>query len=358
LQSERDDKRPPKALKALGLLSGGLDSTLAALLLQEQGIEVEGVHFSTGFCKVDHRRALRRPADAARPSRLKQQALRAGSDLCAPVEVVDVAEEYLREVVLHPKYGYGSAMNPCIDCRIFMLRKAAERAGELGADVVFTGEVVGQRPMSQHHAALRTIEADSGLAGRLLRPLSAAHLDPTEAERDGRIDRSKLGALHGRGRGAQLELARRFGLDEFPAPSGGCCFLADRSFARRLRDLLDHTDPAKVTREDLVLLKVGRHFRLAHDTKVVLGRDEPESRLLRLQAGERWTCQVESGKGSFGVVEGEPDELRLLEAASLAARYCAARADALLPVALRRAGESRRVEVAPASDETLERWRI
>ncbi len=352
------DRARGRAVKALGLLSGGLDSTLAARLLQEQGVAVEGVHFSTGFCKVDHRRALRRPADDARPERLRQQALRAGADLEVPVEIVDVAEEYLRTVVLRPKYGYGSAMNPCIDCRIFMLRKASERAQEIGADVVFTGEVVGQRPMSQHHAAMRTIEADSGLTGRLLRPLSAAHLPPTEAELDGRVDRTRLGAMHGRGRSAQLALAARLGIDDFPAPSGGCCFLADANFARKLRDLIEHRDPEKIKRGDLVLLKVGRHFRLAHDTKVILGRDEAESRFLRLEARERWTCQVAGGKGSFAVVDGEPDEARLLEAASLAARYCAASAAGDVDVELRRAATLRNCAVAPASEAATKRWRI
>lgn len=345
-------------VKALGLLSGGLDSTLAARLLREQGVEVEGVHFSTGFCKVDHRRALGRPADRERPERLESAALRAGAELAAPVEIVDVSREYLREVVLRPKYGYGSAMNPCIDCRIFMLRRAAELASERGADVVFTGEVVGQRPMSQHHAAMRTVEQESGLAGRLLRPLSAAHLPPTEVEREGRVDRARLGAAHGRGRGAQLELARRFGIDAFPAPSGGCCFLADANFARRLRDLLSHRDPESIEPEDLLLLKLGRHFRIAHDAKGVFGRDEAESRWLRLDGGDRWRCQVADGRGSYGVLEGEGAEGKLAEGAALAVRYSSHRTEARVRVVLRRGDVERIVEAGAADDETAARWRI
>jgi hypothetical protein len=353
-----DDRAGRVRVKAVGLLSGGLDSTLAARLLQEQGVEVEGIHFATGFCKVDHRRALGRSRDRDGAERLANQALRAGADLDAPVEILDVSREYLREVVLHPRHGYGSAMNPCIDCRIFMLRRAADVARERGAEVVFTGEVVGQRPMSQHHAAMRIVEEESGLEGRLLRPLSAAHLPPTEAEKAGRIDRARLGSVHGRGRRDQLELARRLGIERFPAPSGGCCFLADPNFARRLRDLLSHRDPGGVGPEDLLLLKVGRHFRFSHDAKAVFGRDEAESRLLRLQAGNRWSCQVADGRGSFGILEGDGAEGRLGEAASLAVRYSARRGAEEAEVLMRRGTEERRATARPADEDLVGRWRL
>ncbi len=347
-----------RGVRALGLVSGGLDSTLAARLLQEQGIEVEGVHFSTGFCRVDHRRAVGRPRDIESPERVRNEALRAGSDLAAPVEIVDVAEEYLREVVLRPKYGYGSAMNPCIDCRIFMLRKAAKMARERGADLVFTGEVVGQRPMSQHHAALRLVEQEAGLAGSLLRPLSAAHFPPTEAERDGRVNRDLLGAAHGRSRRAQLDLARRFGIDDFPTPSGGCCFLADASFARRLRDLLSHRDPSEIGREDLLWLKIGRHFRLGHELKLVLGRDEPESRWIRLNAGSRATCQVFDGRGSYGAIEGDPDLERLETIAAVAARYSSHREEPSVEVVIHRDGRKIRVQAEPLSEDRIREFRL
>ena len=352
------DPEPPRRVKALGLVSGGLDSTLAAKLLQEQGVEVEGVHFATGFCKIDHRRALQRPKDADHPERLRQQALRAGADLEVPVEIVDVAEEYFQTVVLRPKYGYGSAMNPCIDCRIFMLKKAKDLALERGADVVFTGEVVGQRPMSQHHAALRTIEQDAGLAGRLLRPLSAAHLPPTEIEQSGHIDRAKLGDVNGRTRRPQLELAQHFGIEEFPAPSGGCCFLADQNFGRRLKDLLAHRDPASVKQEDLLLLKLGRHFRLAHDLKVVFGRDEAESTWLRLNAGERFTVQVADGRGSYGLIDGTLAEEQESDVASLAARYSVHRDQPSVEVQFRRGELARIIQVAPTPSGRLVEARI
>jgi tRNA U34 2-thiouridine synthase MnmA/TrmU len=334
------------------LLSGGLDSTLAARILQEQGIEIEGVHFSTGFCKVDHRRALARPRDRENPERIRNEALRAGSDLAAPVEIVDVAEEFLREVVLRPKHGYGSAMNPCVDCRIFMLKKAREMAHERGAEVVFTGEVVGQRPMSQYRAALDVIEEESGLAGRLLRPLSAQHMAPTDAEQAGRIDRGRLERIHGRSRRDQFAMAERFGIDQFPAPSGGCCYLADPNFARRLRDLVRHRGRDAVRVEDIRFLKVGRHFRLGPDLKLILGRDETESRFLEERSAGHWTCRVSDRHGALGRVEGSPDRDGMASIASLAARYSARRSEAAVDVDLRRDDEEIRLQVAPAED----RW--
>jgi len=341
---------PKKVLKALGLLSGGLDSTLAARLLQEQGVEVEGVHFSTGFCKVEHRRALGRKRDRLEPRRIRNEALRAGADLRAPVEIVDVAEEYLRDVVLRPKHGYGSAMNPCIDCRIFMLTKAREMARERGADIVFTGEVLGQRPMSQHRAALALIEKESGLAGRLLRPLSARSLEPTEVEHRGRIDRERLGRITGRSRSEQLRLASRFGIEDFPAPSGGCCFLADRNFARRLRDLVAQRGRDGVRSTDILLLKIGRHFRLGPELKVIVGRDEAESRLLESRRGDLATCRVADEHGALGLVDGplEGESSRLV--ASLVARYSAHRAEESVEVVLCRAGEQVRLRAVPADD--------
>jgi tRNA U34 2-thiouridine synthase MnmA/TrmU len=338
--------------RAIGLMSGGLDSTLAAGLLKEQGVDVEGIHFSTGFCKVDHRRALGRGEDRADPRRLRNRALAAGASLEIPVEIVDVAEEYLREVVLRPRHGYGSAMNPCIDCRIFMLKKASEIARERGADVIFTGEVIGQRPMSQHKAALRIVEEESGLAGSVLRPLSARHLAPTPAERDGRIDRDRLGDLTGRSRTPQIEMARRIGVEDYPAPSGGCCYLADQNFARRLRDLVKHTGKEHIRLDDILLLKIGRHFRMTADLKLIVARDEAESRFLQQGAAGRWVCQVADGRGAVVRVEGDPDEEQIAQVASVAARYSRHRAEERVEVRLKREGEERLAGVRPAAEES------
>ncbi len=353
------DEKSKKKVTALGLLSGGLDSTLAARLLQEQGLDVQGVHFSTGFCMVDHRRAIGRPSDLDSPDRIRNPALKAGGEYRIPVEIVDVAEEYLREVVLEPKHGYGSAFNPCIDCRIFMLRKAAEMAESRGIPVLFTGEVIGQRPKSQQRPTLELIDSKTGLSGKLLRPLSAKHMPATEAEKGGLVDRARLGAAHGRSRREQFALAERFGVQDYPTPGGGCCFLADHNFARRMRDLVSHRDPRSITHKDILRLKIGRHFRLSFNTKMVFGRDEAESTFLAREVrGDILGVNVADGKGSFGLVEGEPEEEQLRIAAAVAARYSRHRNQARVDVALISEKGRRTVEVEPKPDEELAEWRL
>lgn len=349
----------PAKARALGLVSGGLDSTLAVELLRDQGVDVRAVHFSTGFCMVDHRRALGRASDLEDPDRVHNPAVRAGAAARVPLEVVDVAEEYLREVVLEPKYGYGAAMNPCIDCRIFMLKKAAAMADAEGREVVFTGEVVGQRPMSQRRATLDLVERESGTAGRLLRPLSARHLPPTDAEREGRVDRDRLGAMHGRGREGQFDLAGRFGVEGYPQPGGGCCYLADHAFGRRLRDLLSHRERGAIERDDILRLKVGRHLRVRHDVKVVVGRDEPESTFLRRNHAGAWTAWVADRRGAFCVVDGELDDDAIRDrVAGIAARYSRHREAAEVEVELRRGDDAEIRPVAPAPETKLAAWRV
>jgi tRNA-specific 2-thiouridylase len=309
--------------RAVGLVSGGLDSTLAAEMLKRQGVEVVGLHFSTGFCKVDHRRAVGRAKDRGR--NLDSDALRAGAAGGFPVEIVDVADEYLQQVVLRPRHGYGAQANPCIDCRIFMLRKAREHADRIGAEMVFTGEVIGQRPFSQYREALRLVERESGLEGRLLRPLSAQHLDPTRAEETGRIDRARLGRIGGRSRRPQEALAREFAIDGYPQPSGGCCYLADEAYARRFRDLLAHGGAAVVTQDDVLLLKVGRQFRLSRFAKLHVGREEAENAFLKRLRGGWWVLEAEGVQGPTGILVArsgaEPPDEDLRSAAGIIARY-------------------------------------
>ncbi len=314
-------------MKALALLSGGLDGRLAARLVAEQGVETEAVHFETAFLRSGRTEAARETPDL-------------------DVAVVDVAREHFEGVVVRPRHGYGTAMNPCIDCRVFMLRKAASLARERGADLVVTGEVLGQSRMSQRRESLERIEMESGLAGRLLRPLSAAHLPPTQAEADGRIDRSRLGDVRGRSRSAQLTLARRLGIHQWPAPGSGCCLLADLGFSRRLRDLLAHGGPSYPGAEALLRLRLGRHFRLSHGLKAVVARNDEESRRLAGLAAGLWTCRSDGG-GALAVVEAEPDDAGLARAAALAARYGAGRDLARCGVVCRRGAEERRVEVGP-----------
>jgi tRNA-uridine 2-sulfurtransferase len=342
-------------IRALGLISGGLDSTLAARVLMEQGIEVLGLNFSTGFCSNDQRRAVGRPGEALH--RLRNEALRAASDLGVEVEIVPVEKEYFG-IVVNPKHGHGAHMNPCIDCRIFMLRKAKARMEEAKAHFIFTGEVLGQRPMSQHLAALQTIEKEAGLEGLLLRPLSAHHLPETLPEKRGWVDRARLLAIAGRSRRGQLALAETFQISEFPQPSGGCCSLTDDTFSRRLRDVLDHQVPFVPGTEDAVLLKVGRHFRVSHSVKVVVGRDEAENNFLRRHLAGRWWFEVQDVPSPLVVAQGEPEpELRRV-IAGIAVRYASRRTSVEVEVLATREDFMERILATPSTDPELEAFRI
>jgi len=245
--------------RAIALFSGGLDSALAVRMLQQQGFEVEGLHVRTLFA------CCQAPA-----SHLAEE-------LGIALHVVPVGDDYL-ELVRRPRYGYGKGMNPCVDCRIYMARLARRLMEQRKASLVISGEVLGQRNMSQKRVDLEIIARESGLLGRLLRPLSARRLPPTAVEQSGLVDRSRLGDLAGRSRKPQLALARQFGLRNVPAPSSGCA-LADVRFAQRVRDLLAHHP--RPGRADYQLLRIGRHVRLDAHTKVVLGRNETQNRALQ-----------------------------------------------------------------------------
>jgi len=341
---------------ALGLLSGGLDSTVAARVLQAQGIDVLGLHFSTGFCVADRHRIL---GNRSNPDKeYRNEALRAGADLRVPVEIIDIKNEYLTEVVLDPKYGYGSGMNPCIDCRIFMLQKAREIMEERGYHFVFTGEVLGQRPMSQRRPPLDDVEEDSGLDGYLLRPLSAKLLPPTIPEERGWVDRERLYSIQGRSRKVQMRLAEELGIVDYPQPAGGCCFLPDENYARKLKDFLafNGTD---VTPDDMMLLKVGRHFRLGNGVKVVVGRDEGENDYLERFAEGRGQVWVEVHPSPLTLLEGRPTAEELEIACGITARYSDGRDEPSVPVKWRIGDQEGQLTVEPLTDvERLAELRI
>lgn len=249
-------------IKAVGLLSGGLDSTLAVKMMIDQGVDVIVLNFVTPFCTCT-RKGCRH--EATRVAELYE----------VPIKIISAGKEYIN-MIRNPKYGYGSNMNPCIDCRIFMFKKAKKYMEEIGANFIFTGEVLGQRPMSQYKKAMKRIEKESDLEKLVVRPLSAKLLEATIPEEKQWIDRERLLSIQGRRRLPQIELANGLGIKDYPCPAGGCR-LTDPGFAKRLRESFEHGED-KI--KDIQLLKYGRHFRINNDAKVVVGRNEEENKIL------------------------------------------------------------------------------
>ena len=291
-------------MKAIALLSGGLDSTLAARVVMEQGIELEALNFMTVFCTCTNRGA----------TCLASQ--KAVETLGIPLKVFNVSEEYL-SVVKHPKHGYGRNMNPCIDCRIFMLKKAKTYMAESGASFIVTGEVLGQRPMSQRKDAMRLIEKEAGLEGFILRPLSAKVLQVTVPEKEGWVDREKLLRIQGRSRKPQIELAEQYGVRDYPCPAGGC-LLTDPGFAKRMKDLVANRPDFSLN--DVHLLKMGRHFRFSRDVKLVVGRNEEENQKIQTFSQEEdILLKVSNLPGPLSLLRGKPDEGDVERAAAITA---------------------------------------
>lgn len=245
-------------MKALCVFSGGLDSILATEVIRLQGIDVLGLFFETPFFT---------------PEKAKKSA----AAIQLPLKVVNITDVHLT-MVKNPRHGYGENMNPCIDCHALMIRCAGELLETLGADFIITGEVLGQRPMSQNRKALDTVASESGVGGLLLRPLSARHLRMTIPEKEGWVDREALRDWSGRSRKPQMALAKELGIEEYPLPAGGC-LLTDKLFSRRIRDLLSYSPHCAV--REIELLKIGRHFRIFPGTKLVVGRNKKENETIQ-----------------------------------------------------------------------------
>ena len=288
--------------KALVLLSGGLDSILATKIILNQGIEVEAINFTSPFCLCGKGGC---------------GAHKFAEELNIPLKTIRVGNEYLK-LLRNPKHGYGKNFNPCLDCRIFMFKQAKDYAKEIGASFIFTGEVLGERPMSQHKKAMYLIEQESGLKDMILRPLSAKLLPETPMEKKGLVDRSKLLAISGRSRKPQIKMAKDFEIFNYPCPSGGC-LLTYKEFAAKVRDLFKYKK--RVVESDIALLKIGRHFRIGLN-KIIVGRNHQENqRLLSSKKITDYYFEVPDCGGPITLLKGRKTKKIIVAAAGLTAYY-------------------------------------
>lgn len=334
-----------KKAKAIGLLSGGLDSIVAARLILEQGIKVEALNFVTAFCTCTSKGSGCLASE------------KAAGQLGIPLKVMDISEEILY-VIKNPKFGYGSGMNPCLDCRILTFKKAKDYMHESGADFIFTGEVLGQRPMSQRREAMNIIERESGLKGYLLRPLCARLFQATVAEEKGIVDRNKLLVITGRSRKGQMALAKKFDIRDYPCSSGGC-LLTDKGFAQRMKDLMKYKPDFGLP--DVLLLKYGRHFRMSPAVKLVVARDEGENfRLAALKNNGDIMFHAQEPLGPVSILRGSADGEFVTEAASITARYALGkgnRGEAKIRY-FKNPNEERFVKAGPCGESAMEERRV
>ncbi|MDD4957362.1 MAG: hypothetical protein PHH49_05065 [Candidatus Omnitrophica bacterium] len=329
--------------KAIALISGGLDSLLAARVVMDQGVEVQGVCFILQFASRDTDSFIRKVLCASEEAGIQ-------------VKFVDISEKFFN-VLKDPGHGYGSNMNPCIDCKILMLKVAKDMMKELGASFVVTGEVLGERPMSQHRRALDRIEKCSGLEGLLLRPLSAGFMEQTLPEEKGVLDRKKLWKIHGRGREKQLKLAKEYGLTRYFSPGGGC-LLTDPMFSRKLREL---AKKGPLDKDNALLLKYGRHFRLDDGTKVVVGRNKDDNESLKGMKKKSDVVLWFGAKtpGPYAILRGKATEGNIEKAAGLVVSHSRYRKERTANVELLSGvGSPRQISTVALSREEIEDLRV
>jgi tRNA U34 2-thiouridine synthase MnmA/TrmU len=336
--------------RALALISGGLDSLLAARVVQEQGVHVEGINFFTGFCVEGHTHAIRK-RESARPKR--NNALWVAEQLGIRLHIVDIVDEY-KDVVLNPRHGYGANLNPCLDCKVFMVRKAREWMEQAGFDFLLTGEVLGQRPMSQRRDTMPVVQAESGIDDRLLRPLCARRLPPTLPERMGWVERDRLHDFTGRSRKPQMALAAHYGFHDYAQPAGGCCFLTNESYSVKLNDLWRSRGQRDYELDDIMLLKIGRHIRPASHYKLIVAREEGETRFLTGYRRMYPSLLTTSHGGPLALIDGDLSDADLELAARIVARYSQGREAQQVELEHReRDGSTRTLSVAPLSADDL-----
>ncbi len=335
-------------MRAIALVSGGLDSILAARIIQEEGISVLPINFKIPFCP--------RKKGTGQQDNINSFVRK---NLGEELKVVDVSADFLELVLKNPRHGFGSNMNPCIDCKIFMLKSARELMASLEAQFVVTGEVLGQRPMSQHRRALDIIAKESGLEGLLLRPLCAGVLPETLPEKEGWLRRERLFKFSGRERRPQMELARKFNIDNYPNPAGGC-LLTDPRFSNRLKDLIASK---QLSIKNVELLKIGRHFRLTANAKLIVGRNEEENKELESHSaeGDYLFMPDEKTAGPTCLGKGEFNNELIRLSSQIACYYCDLGPDPeariiYYPAALPQ--ERVALEISPLSEDKLKNLRL
>lgn len=329
--------------KVVALLSGGLDSRLAVKMMQKQGFEVEAVAIKTPFCDFDCGRGcgfeIRETADS----------------LGVKLKTVYLGDEYI-EMLKHPKHGFGSGMNPCIDCRAMMFEAGKKHMQEIGAEFIISGEVLGQRPMSQHAPALKTIEREAGLEGKIVRPLSGALLPATDPELKGLIRREDLGRIRGRSRKEQLKMAREFGIEN-PPNAGGGCLLTDPKFSIRAKDLFKHIK--NPTTNDVELLKIGRHYRFDEKTKLVIGRNKDENEVIKsLALSDDILFETKDYVGPVALLRGNDLQNYRELSAAITLRYSDAPKENTAVVTVDKNGTEAEISATPINDSDYLQYRI
>ncbi|WP_409069123.1 tRNA 4-thiouridine(8) synthase ThiI [Clostridium sp. FAM 1755] len=319
--------------RALAMVSGGLDSILAAKLIKDQGIDVIGICFRSYFFN-------------------EKNAEKMTKQIGIPLEVVDFSKAHF-EMVKSPKHGYGKNINPCIDCHAMMMRYSGELLKKFNADFIITGEVLNQRPMSQNKASLNVVKKESGYEDKILRPLCAKVLPPTEMELKNLVDREKLLDISGRSRKIQMELAEKWGIIEYPSPAGGCK-LTEPNYAKRLKELLKYKE--NLEERDLQLLKYGRHFRISENCKIISTRTKDEGDIIKNYLSSKdymfLACDY---NGSTVVIIGEPSEIDIKLAAEITGRYSKGKDEDKIKVKYGKVNTDLNniIEVKPASDDYL-----
>ena len=338
MTEKKDEKK-----KVVALLSGGLDSQLAVRMMQEQGFDVSAVAIKTPFCDFDCGRGcgfeIRERAD----------------DLDVNLKTVYLGDEYI-EMLKHPKHGIGAGFNPCVDCRTMMFDAAKKHMEEIGAEFIISGEVLGQRPMSQHAPSLRIIEKESNLVGKIVRPLSAGLLPATDPEKDGLIKRENLGMIRGRTRRNQLQMAKEYGIEN-PPNAGGGCLLTEPQFGVKAKDLFEHTETPTIN--DIDLLKIGRHFRLDEKTKFVVGRNKDENEMIKAIAlpGDI-LMEARDHVGPVSILRGDSAKDHVKFASSVTLRYSDAPKDQTSVVTVKNEKLSEEISTESAKEESYIKFRI